>query len=122
MEKAKQKNLSDGFQESGPLQTRNTDKFVPWLASAIALFHIWANTFGNLSDLWRNCLHLGFLGLLGFLIYPGLKKRRLKKSLFKIDLLMGLLILSSSIYLILFEEALHQRNEAPVLSDLLFSH
>lgn len=121
MEKAKQKNLSDGFQESGPLQTRKAGKFVPWLASGIALFHIWANTFGNLSDLWRNCLHLGFLGLLGFVIYPGLKKRRFKKSLFKIDLLMGLLILSSSIYLILFEEALHQRNEVPVLSDLLFA-
>ena len=30
-------------------------------------------------------------------------------------------ILSTSIYLILFEDALHRRNEVPVLADLIFA-
>jgi len=93
---------------------------ITWIAAAVALFHIWANTLGNLSDLWRNSLHLGLLGILGFILYPWFK-RRVTKIGKMISLLLGILILSTSIYLILFEEALHIRNEVPSAFDLVFA-
>jgi TRAP transporter 4TM/12TM fusion protein len=39
----------------------------------------------------------------------------------KFDFILSLLVLSTSIYLILFENALHVRNEVPVFFDLLFA-
>ena len=87
----------------------------------MALFHIWANTFGNLNDLWRNALHLGLLGFLGYLTYSWSKKKAPSKFSRRVDIIFGGLILISSGYLIFFENALHLRNEVPVLVDLLFA-
>ncbi|MGD9345178.1 MAG: TRAP transporter fused permease subunit [Candidatus Aminicenantes bacterium] len=98
-----------------------TDRWLTWIAAGVAAFHIWANTFGDLSDLWRNALHLGLLGFLGFILYPGIKKKKPNKILAIINLTLAFIILSTSVYLILFENALHDRNEVPVLSDLIFA-
>ncbi|MCJ7582934.1 MAG: TRAP transporter permease [Candidatus Aminicenantes bacterium] len=92
-----------------------------WFAAGVALFHIWANTFGNLNDLWRNALHLGLLGFLGFLTYSWSKKKPPSKVSRHVDIFFGGLLLVSSGYLIFFENALHKRNEVPVLADLLFA-
>ena len=85
------------------------------------MFHIWANTFGDLSDLWRNSLHLASLGFLGFVLYPVKRKVVDGKILKIINLILALLILSTSLYLILFEDALHNRNEIPNNFDLIFA-
>jgi len=98
-----------------------TDRWLTWIAAGVAAFHIWANTFGDLSDLWRNALHLGLLDFLGFILYPGIKKRKPPKILALLNLILAFVILSTSVYLILFENALHDRNEVPVLSDLIFA-
>jgi len=92
-----------------------------WFAAGVALFHIWANTFGNLNDLWRNALHLGLLGFLGYFSYSRSKKKSPTKASCRMDIFFGGLLLASSVYLILFEDALHKRNEVPVLADLLFA-
>ncbi len=89
-------------------------------AVLIALFHIWVNSLGVISDLWRNSLHLGLLGALGFLLYP-LSKKTNNKWLITIDILLAIVILSTSIYLILFEDALHTRNEVVIIYDLIFA-
>ena len=98
-----------------------TQKMLTWFAAGVALFHIWANTFGNVNDLWRNALHLGLLGFLGYFTYSWSKKKVSSKVLVRIDFFLGILLLASSVYLILFEDALHKRNEVPVLVDLLFA-
>jgi len=110
----------DSKVETGSRQQVNIQRLLTWLAAGVALFHIWANTFGNISDLWRNSLHLGLLGFLGFIQYPVFKEKR-RKCFIVTRLVPALLIFSTSIYLILFENALHARNEVPVFSDLIFS-
>ncbi len=97
------------------------NNFLTWFAAGAALFHIWANTFGNLNDLWRNALHLGFLGFLGYLTYSWSKKKYISKASSRINIFFGSLLLVSAGYLILFEDALHKRNEVPVMVDLLFA-
>ncbi|MFC2166383.1 TRAP transporter permease [Acidobacteriota bacterium] len=95
--------------------------FLIWFSAGVALFHIWANTFGNLNDLWRNALHLGLLGFIGYLTYSWSKKKSPTKISRRVDIIFGGLLLVSSGYLIFFENALHMRNEVPVLVDLLFA-
>jgi len=98
-----------------------TQNILTWFAAGVALFHIWANTFGNLNDLWRNVLHLGLLGFLGYLSYSWSKKKSPSRDSSRMDILFGGFLLVSAAYLILFEDALHKRNEVPVLVDLLFA-
>lgn len=96
-------------------------RWLIWIAAGVAAFHIWANSFGDLSDLWRNALHLGLLGFLGFILYPGVKRKTPHKVLAIVSFVFALTLLSTSVYLVLFEDALHNRNEVPVLADLIFA-
>ncbi len=104
-----------------PSQTDSMSLPIKYFAAGVAIFHIWANTIGNLSDLWRNSLHFAFLGFLGFLLYPAFKKQPSDASRFSINFILGILVLSTGIYLMLFENALHARNEVVVLADLIFA-
>jgi TRAP transporter 4TM/12TM fusion protein len=102
--------------------TATPPRWITWLAAGTALFHIWANTLGgNLSELWRNSLHWGLLGFLGFLLYTGLKNRPAPRALSHVNRLGAALVLSCSLYLIFFEQALHDRNELPIWADLVFA-
>ena len=79
------------------------------LAIIISLFHLWVNTFGTIGEFWRNSLHLGMLGAIGFLIYPLRPKSSTSWSTI-IDLGLSTLMLLSSAYFILVENALIERN------------
>ena len=79
------------------------------LAVVISLFHLWVNTFGTISEFWRNSLHLGMLGAIGFLIYPLRPSAKTIGSTI-IDLGLSGLMLFSSVYFILVENALIERN------------
>jgi len=106
------------------VQESNPDRFqvfITWFAAAVAVFHIWANTFGNLSELWRNSLHLGMLGALGFLLYPAFRRKKPDGAISRWGIVLAGLVLAASLYLIFFEEALHNRNEVPLLMDLVFA-
>lgn len=106
---------------AGTAQTGLTSTLLRFCAAGIAVFHVWANTIGNISDLWRNSLHFALLGFLGFLIYPVSKKKPSGPVASSTNFILGLFALSTGIYLILFEGALHTRNEVPVMSDLIFA-
>ncbi len=92
---------------------------VYWLAVIIAIFHIWANTLGTLSELWQNSLHMGLLGALGFFTIPFIKNKSEGKISKSISVFLGFLLFSTSLYLIFFEDALHVRNEVVILPDLI---
>ncbi|MGF1486285.1 MAG: TRAP transporter permease [Prochloraceae cyanobacterium] len=94
--------------------------FIYWFAIAVALFHIWVNTFGFLSEIWRNSLHFGLLGALGFLMFPLSVKGSAKVNLI-LDVFLSILVLAVSIYLIAAEGALYARNEVLILPDLIFA-
>jgi len=83
-------------------ESRLLKKAIFLICVGVALFHIWFNTLGSLSDLRRNSLHMGLLGFLGFLIYPVWKKKAQKLAL-GIDLFLGSLLFVTTVYLILFE-------------------
>ena len=94
-------------------------RVVYWLAVVIALFHIWVNTFGVLSELWRNSLHMGLLGMLGYFTIPFFKKKGDPKPLKYLNIFLGFLIFGTALYIIFFENALHDRNEVVNLFDLI---
>ena len=90
-----------------------------WLAIASSGFHLWVNTLGTISEFGRNSLHLGFLGALGFLIYP-LSSSKSERSAQIMDVLGLIWMMASSIYFIWAEKALIERNlELTVLDSLV---
>ncbi|BCR06674.1 hypothetical protein DESUT3_37430 [Desulfuromonas versatilis] len=94
-------------------------KFVFVVGVLMSLAHIWFNTFGVISEIQRNAVHYAFVLLLGFVFYP-LSKKKPDQTL-PIDFLLALLGLVAGFYLIFFEDALHARNEVPILRDLIFA-
>ncbi len=94
--------------------------FVYGLCIVTSLFHLWVNTFGSMSEIWRNSLHMGLLGLIGFLLYPIVRKPTFRWVL-GIDIVLGLLVLAAGFYLVFMEEALFERNQEMIFSDMLFS-
>jgi TRAP transporter 4TM/12TM fusion protein len=82
-----------------------------------SLFHIWVNTVGILPEIQRNALHYSFLLFMGFLSYPLLKRH--PRTTFPVDVALALLAVAVGGYLVLFEDALHARNEVPILIDLV---
>jgi TRAP transporter 4TM/12TM fusion protein len=121
MENSRSEVLVSSTEELSPSRVPLNNRLLTWIAAGVAAFHIWANTFGDLSDLWRNALHLGFLGFLGFMLYTGVKTKEPRKGILILNVTLAIALLSTSVYLILFEEALHNRNEVPVLADLIFA-
>jgi len=85
----------------------------------MSLFHLYYNTIGVIPDLRRNALHMLFVLGIGYLMYP-MSKKHADKTL-RFDIILSVLGIIASLYLILFENALHARNEVPILSDLLFA-
>ncbi len=90
-----------------------------WVGVAMALFHIWVNTIGIMPEIQRNALHFSFICFLGYLIYP-FKKRNHKRWL-PLDFALAVLSVAVGVYLVLFEDALHARNEVPTQVDLVFA-
>lgn len=81
------------------------------LAIGIALVHLWFNTFSILSELWTSALHFGLFGLLCALAMPLVRSERpgVQRTVFWVDLVLGLAALGSALYLMGFEDALYDR-------------
>ncbi len=94
-------------------------RYLYGLTILMSLFHLYYNSIGVIPDLRRNALHMLFVLAIGFLMYP-LTPKNPKKTL-KIDFALSVLGIIVSLYLVFFENALHARNEVPVLSDLIFA-
>lgn len=89
------------------------------VAVAASLFHLWYNTYGVIPEIQRNALHYSFICFLGFLQYPMLK-RHARGTLLP-DFALAILVFVVGLYLVFFEDALHARNEVPILRDLIFA-
>lgn len=85
---------------------------------AASLFHIWVNTIGVMPGIYRNAVHLGFILVLAFLLYPMSKKIPLKGL--SLDLIFALLACAAAVYILLFEEELHlERASIPIMRDYI---
>jgi TRAP transporter 4TM/12TM fusion protein len=94
-------------------------KLIYWVGVAMALFHIWVNTVGIMPEIQRNALHFAFICFLGYLVYP-LGKCNHRRWL-PLDMFFAALSVAVGVYLVLFEDALHARNEVPTQLDLVFA-
>jgi TRAP transporter 4TM/12TM fusion protein len=94
-------------------------KVIYWVGVAMALFHIWVNTVGIMPEIQRNALHFAFICFLGYLIYPFRKSHH--RRWLPLDIALAVLSVAVGAYLVLFEDALHARNEVPTPVDLVFA-
>ncbi len=99
-------------------------QFVGWqsnmmyvVAVAMSLFHLWINTIGIMPEIQRNAVHFAFILFLGFLLFPF--SQRVSKQTLWVDYILAILSVAAGVYLVLFEDALHDRNEVPIIMDLI---
>jgi len=90
------------------------------IAVIMSLFHIWVNTFGVMPGIYRNAVHMGFVLILVFFLYP-ISKRHPQRYI-TLDVIFAFLSAIVAIYILLFEEELHlERASVPILRDYLFA-
>lgn len=92
-------------------------KMIYVVAIAMSLFHLWINTIGVMPEIQRNSIHFAFILFLGYLLFPISPK--LEKKTLGLDWVLALLSLAAGFYLVFFEDALHDRNEVPILMDMI---
>jgi TRAP transporter 4TM/12TM fusion protein len=93
---------------------QGSEKILYWVSSilgvSLAIGHIWMNIFGNVSTLLQNGIHFAGFALLCALINPLSKKTFAKyPGLRYVDILFGVLVATSAIYLVLAEDAIYAR-------------
>ena len=90
------------------------------IAVIMSLFHIWVNTFGVMPGIYRNAVHLGFVLILVFFLYPISKSH--PQRFITLDVILAFLSAIVALYILLFEEELHlERASIPILRDYLFA-
>lgn len=90
------------------------------LAAIIAIVHLYFNSFSPLSELWMSLLHFGTLGLLVAFTVP-LFKGASGSSYRAIDMALGLITLTSCVYLIAGENAFYDRGQTFTMADWIFT-
>ena len=96
---------------------------VPWLkalAAAIAVAHLYFNSFSPLSDLWTSMLHFGLLGLLAALVIPA-RKSWTGGFAHGCNIALGALVFIASGYLIFGEDAFYARGQNFAPLDWVFA-
>jgi TRAP transporter 4TM/12TM fusion protein len=83
---------------------------VTMVAVAMAAFHLYTAGFGTLMSMKQRAVHLTFLFLMTFLLYPATNKS--KKSMTVFDILWLVASVSSSLYIFLFFDAFANRGTA----------
>ncbi len=94
-------------------------RIIYWAGVATSLFHLWVNTIGIMPEIQRNALHFALILFLGYIIYP-FRKGAARWTL-RLDYGLAVLSVITGVYLVLFEDALHARNEVPTQVDLVFA-
>jgi len=90
------------------------------IAVIMSLFHIWVNTFGVMPGIYRNAVHMGFVLILVFFLYP-ISKRHPQRYML-IDVILALLCGIVALYILLFEEELHlERASVAIMRDYIFA-
>ncbi|WP_156924120.1 TRAP transporter permease [Halonatronum saccharophilum] len=76
------------------------------IAAAMSLFHLYTAGFGVLLDLKQKAVHLAFVLVLIFLLYPTSEKYKDSKKVFYLDVVLAFLGFVISMYLVVNYEAL----------------
>ena len=94
-----------------------------WLAFAFAIFHVYANVFATIPELWFSGIHFGGFALLCALSANETKDDGSRPALPWRLLNMGLAVAAVLVtaYLILFEDALYAREAEFIWADYLFT-
>ncbi|MEA1964599.1 MAG: TRAP transporter fused permease subunit, partial [Candidatus Aerophobetes bacterium] len=88
---------------------------------AMSIFHIWVNTIGVMPGIHRNAVHLGFVLVLIFLLYPMTGKSP-KNKFTTLDVILASIGALVALYILFFEEELHlERFSIPIMRDYIFA-
>ena len=113
-----QDQLSPGEPAKGR-HSRFNERLIYGCGVLMALFHLWVNTIGIMPEIQRNALHFAFILFMGYFLYPAVKQKP-DRGL-KLDYVLAVGAVVTGVYLVLFEDALHARNEVPTQVDLVFA-
>ncbi|MDD9302601.1 MAG: TRAP transporter fused permease subunit [Desulfobacter sp.] len=99
-----------------------TKTILTLFGAAIALMHIYFNTFGMVSGLWRNALHFTGFALICPIIYPlaARNKPGATPALLWLDILLGVVTAFSAIYMVTMEDAIYARGVRMILPEWIF--
>ncbi len=111
---------SEEFQEHG--HTRNLGgwalKAVTWAAIAFSAYQLMVAGFSPLSSMVTRALHVGFLLLLAFLLYPVVQRAKPQTRIPWYDWILALSGFGLAFYQWIYEGELIQRSGDPTLTDL----
>ena len=84
-----------------------------WFGVGFALWHIWVNTLGTMSELWASVIHFAGFGFLCALLYPAWQARTPggRRLVLALDIALGLAALSLVAYLWLNELDFYRRQQ-----------
>lgn len=92
-----------------------------WAAFLFAVFHIYCNVFASISELWLAAIHFGgFCAICALMANEDENISRSSASYY-INIGLALLAISTTTYLIVFEDALYARETEFILSDYVFA-
>ena len=95
--------------------------YLRWAAFFFALFHIYCNVFASISELWLSAIHFGgFCAICALMSNEGEETAR-GSIRYWVNIGIALIAVTTSAYLILFENALYARETEYILSDYIFS-
>lgn len=101
--------------------TGNIGLIISILAVSFSIFEIWVNTIGVMPSIYRNAVHLSFLLVLAFLLYPPTKESS-KDNLPFWDILLAIFAIAVGLYIILFEQEVHlTRGSVAIARDYIFA-
>ncbi|MBV1788023.1 TRAP transporter permease [Marinobacterium sp. D7] len=94
-------------------------RFIYWAGVVFALAHIYFNTIGTMSELWVSAIHFAGFALITALMVPmrATRGEGSAKLILAVDILIGLVAVGTTIYLMLFEDALYDRGVHFITSD-----
>lgn len=104
-------------------ETSTTGRFIYWAGVLFALAHIYFNTIGTMSELWVSAIHFSGFALICALMVPGFKtaSKSGQRWVLAFDVMVGVLAIGTTIYLMLFEDALYDRGVTFITSDWVVS-
>jgi TRAP transporter 4TM/12TM fusion protein len=112
---------SEEFQEHG--HTRNLGgwalRAVTWATIAFSGYQLMIAGFAPLSSLVTRAVHVGFLLLITFLLYPGVQRAKPATRIPWYDWVLALVGFGLAFYQWIFEAALIQRSGDPTVTDLV---
>jgi len=101
--------------------TGNIALIISIFAILFSLFELWVNSIGVMPSIYRDAVHLSFLLLLAFLLYPSTKT--LPKDQLPIwDIAFAILGIAVGLYIVLFEQEVHLvRGSVAITRDYVFA-